>query len=117
MTKEELQHRTNIQAAYLAGQPIQIRYRNEFNPKWIDSPNPSFDWECYDYRIKPGLWRAKQGDIYYFIADIGEVVRTKEVYCVSDSRRYIIGNYFATEEKAQQCLKELKEVFLKHIDV
>lgn len=117
MTKEELQHRTNIQAAYLEGQPIQLRYRNEFNPKWMDSPNPSFDWERYDYRVKPIAWRAEKGNNYYFIADTGEITCTRETYCVPDSRRYIIGNYFATEEEAYQCLEEFKAVFLNHIKV
>lgn len=54
------------------GQPIQVRYRNEFNPKWIDTPTPGFDWEYYDYRIKPVTWRAaKNKESYWFITSSG----------------------------------------------
>lgn len=116
MTKEELQHRTNIQAAYLAGLSIQLRYRNEFNPKWIDVQNPSFDWERYDYRVKPRAWRAYKGEDYYFISAEGKVMKSTEDLSVVDNNRYSIFNYFKTSEEAKTVAEEFRQLLIKHID-
>lgn len=116
MTKEELQHRTYIQAAYLSGQLIQLRYRNEFNPKWIDVQNPSFDWECYDYRIKPVAWRAHKGEDYYFISAEGKVMKSTEDLSIVDNNRHSIFNYFKTSDEAGIVAEEFRQLLIKHTD-
>lgn len=114
MTREELQYRTEVQAAYLAGQSIQLRYRNEFNPKWMDSPNPSFDWECYDYRVKPGAWRAeKNRESYWFLTSSGDAICTKDARFSEDDARYAAGNYFASQEGAEAAAKKIKQLLIE----
>ena len=114
MTKEELQYRTSIQAAYLEGQPIQVRYRNEFKPKWIDTPTPGFDWEHYDYRIKSVTWRAaKNRESYWFITSSGVAICTKDARFSEDDARYAAGNYFASQEDAEAAAKKIKQLLIE----
>ena len=116
MTRKELQHRTEVQAAYLVGQPIQLRYRNEFNPKWMDVQNPSFDWEYYDYRVEPKAWRAHKGEDYYFISAEGKVIKSTEDLSIVDNNRYVIFNYFKTSDEARIVAEEFRQLLIKHTD-
>lgn len=116
MTREELQHRTDVQSAYLEGKLIQIMYRNDYDRKWVDAPNPSFDWDHYDYRVKPELkyWRAECGGQYFYIASNMCVFSEKEIFTGLDNAHHKIGNYFETQEEAETIAEEFKQILTKH---
>ena len=50
MTREETREAVKVMVAYANGKEIQ--YLDD-NNKWIDTPNPVFDWSRWAYRIKP----------------------------------------------------------------
>lgn len=59
-------------------------------------------------------WRAKRGNMYYFIKDSDFTVNQDfEEYLTIDSSRYELGNYFKTKELANEKVKEIKEILLK----
>lgn len=117
MTREELQHRTDVQAAYLAGKSIQIRYRNDYGCCWEDIPTPGFDWDYCDYRVKPEQWRAARGGQYYYINEAFEVKEDAEDLCGLDDNRYRAGNYFKTIEEAAAVVEEIEAILTKHRNV
>ena len=39
--------------AYANGKKIQCNYNCQDNEGWVDTDNPSFNWDKYVYRIKP----------------------------------------------------------------
>ena len=51
MTIEEIREAAKVMEAYASGKKIQ--YLDGYN-KWIDATNPSFNWNDYIFRIKPG---------------------------------------------------------------
>ena len=50
MTREETREAVKVMVAYANGKEIQ--YLDD-NNKWIDTPNPVFDWSRWAYRVKP----------------------------------------------------------------
>ena len=50
MTREETREAVKVMVAYANGKGIQ--YLDD-NNKWIDTPNPVFDWSRWAYRVKP----------------------------------------------------------------
>jgi len=48
-TKEKIE----VLQAYEDGKKIQCKYRKDGDVKWEDSPEPSWNFGCLDYRIKP----------------------------------------------------------------
>lgn len=65
------------------------------------------------YGIKK-RWRAKEGDIYFFILNgIFTVGKVRESGTYIDNTRYKLGNYFRTKELAEEKVKEIKELLLK----
>ena len=59
-------------------------------------------------------WRAKRGNMYYFIKDSDFTVNQDfEEYLTIDSSRYELGNYFKTKELAEKKVKEIKKLLLK----
>ena len=55
-------------------------------------------------------WRAKKYSSYYFINAIGKVINDEEDFSKVDSDRFEIGNYFKTEEEAQEYADKFKEL-------
>ena len=49
MTREETKEAVKVMEAYANGKEIQ--YLDD-NNKWIDTPNPVFDWSRWAYRVK-----------------------------------------------------------------
>ena len=49
MTREETREAVKVMVAYANGKEIQ--YLDD-NNKWIDTPNPVFDWSRWAYRVK-----------------------------------------------------------------
>ena len=50
MTREEINEVIKVMSAYVNGNKIQ--YLND-DGRWVDTPNPLFDWSRWEYRIKP----------------------------------------------------------------
>ena len=50
MTREEINEVIKVMSAYVNGKKIQ--YLND-DGRWVDTPNPLFDWSRWEYRIKP----------------------------------------------------------------
>lgn len=75
----------------------------------------------------PKLWRAKNSiDVseseceghwedynYWYISSDGEIENDEESGLLIDARRYNFGNYFRTENKAQQAAEVVKEALQK----
>ena len=66
MNRDESEAAANVMLAYASGKPIQIRRRRcppqRALEKWRDAyTSPSWNWDLYDYRIKPPparLWAS-----------------------------------------------------------
>lgn len=56
---------------------------------------------------KPKRWRANYNDIYGFINDEGDIEGENETHSIVDDFRYKTGNYFKTEEEAEEHKKKL----------
>lgn len=52
-------------------------------------------------------WRAEKGEEYYFLSDLGEILSAIDCRDKSDNFLYDIGNYFKTEEEAEEYKKKL----------
>ena len=52
MTREELKEAAKVMEAYANGKKIQCNYNCQDNEGWVDTDNPSFNWDKYVYRIK-----------------------------------------------------------------
>ena len=53
MLIEELKEAAKVMEAYANGKKIQCNYNCQDNEGWVDTDNPSFNWDKYAYRIKP----------------------------------------------------------------
>ena len=56
-------------------------------------------------------WRAKGGNIYYYIGVDAEVEDDLESGCSGDDACYSVGNYFKTREAAERAAKQIREIF------
>ena len=64
------------------------------------------------YGIKK-RWRAKQGDYFYYIDFLFETERTVEAFTKKDEVSYNLGNYFKTEQEAQEYAEYMKKCSLE----
>lgn len=53
-------------------------------------------------------WRAKKGELYWYVRSDGGVVYDHEIKIDVDDDHYELGNYFKTEEEAQKAADWLK---------
>ena len=53
MLIEELKEAAKVMEAYANRKKIQCNYNRQDNEGWVDTNNPSFNWDKYAYRIKP----------------------------------------------------------------
>lgn len=51
MTRENTAECNKVMQAYVEGKTIQ--YTNAEMEDWIDIESPDWDWDSYDYRVKP----------------------------------------------------------------
>ena len=61
-------------------------------------------------RVEKIRWRAERENSYYFINSIGNGIGEEEGNCCIDTERFKIGNYFKTEEEAQEYANKFKEL-------
>ena len=50
MTQEEAKEAIKVMSAYVNGKTIQ--YLDD-DGRWVDTPNPVFDWSRWEYRVNP----------------------------------------------------------------
>lgn len=53
-------------------------------------------------------WRAKEVEDYYYFTSCGEIYVDCDGYCDTDNRRYELGDYFKTEEEAENVVEKFK---------
>ena len=53
MTREEIKEAAKVMEAYANGKKIQCNDNHLGNGEWVTTDNPSFNWDKYEYRIKP----------------------------------------------------------------
>ena len=59
---------------------------------------------------KYGIYcRVPKGEVYYYLNDIGEIVKTTDKYSKKDNKRSETGNYFTSERRAELFKKNLKK--------
>lgn len=59
---------------------------------------------------KYGIYcRVPKGEVYYYLNDIGEIVKTTDKYSKKDNKRSEIGNYFTSERRAELFKKNFKK--------
>lgn len=59
---------------------------------------------------KYGLYcRVPKGEVYYYLNDIGDIVKTTDKYSEEDNKRSEIGNYFISERRVKLFKKKLKK--------
>ena len=66
-------------------------------------------WNDEEKRVENIRWRAKYGEKYYYVSTEGIVLEDKEEGHIVDENRYKFGNYFRTEEYAEEAAKCEKE--------
>ena len=64
--------------------------------------------------VKPKRWRAESGCYYYCILASGVKTLTKEAHVVGDDLRYETGNYFRTEEQAEEAGLRIKKLLAEY---
>lgn len=64
------------------------------------------------YGIKK-RWRADYESLYYYIINFSEVIERTELYYHEDNIRYKNGNYFKTEQEAQEYMEYMKQKSLE----
>ena len=58
-------------------------------------------------------WRAEYESLYYYITNFSEVTERIELYYYEDNIRYKNGNYFKTEQEAQEYMEYMKQKSLE----
>lgn len=66
-------------------------------------------WNAEEKRVEKLLWRADVGEEYYHLGTQGIPMEDKEGGLIADANRYKFGNYFHTEEQAEEAAKRVKE--------
>lgn len=59
-------------------------------------------------------WRANKGEKYWYVDNTGNVYSLRERNDRTDEAYYQYGNYFKTEEEAQEKANEIKYIFKHH---
>lgn len=109
-----IKEQIEIIEAYERGEDIEWKSKySDYKFIVLQNTNYEFDFQRNEYRIKPKRWRAEKEERYYFINPSFEVVSSSEVYDRVDNNRFNAGNYFRTEEQAEQVSKLLEETLIK----
>lgn len=74
------------------------------------------DWSKWSDKI-PLRWRGDEGDIYYYIDEVGTIREDTEMDTTKDQTRWMICNYFQTKEIARSTpLFQSYQVLLSAMD-
>ncbi|MDE5858539.1 MAG: hypothetical protein K2H32_09320 [Muribaculaceae bacterium] len=75
--------------------------------------DPYSAWMEWKESRQPKRWRAKKGERYWVVDSVCEPVSYQESNVIFDDDCYKVGNYFRTEEEAEEATKLVKETLLK----
>lgn len=53
-------------------------------------------------------WRARENEIYYYITSCGKIYAARDGYCDTENGIYELGDYFKTEEEAENVVEKIK---------
>lgn len=59
---------------------------------------------------KPTRWKAKWGQVYFYINHMFEVNKVVNVDCECDKYLFDIGNHFHTKEEAEEMINKIKKL-------
>ena len=112
-TKEKIE----VMQAYERGEEIEARLAN-YEDRWGDANAPLWNWECFEYRIKPKEKRGpkfKIGDVLVHLEKEGQPLYRGDIYRVVS----IDEKYTAEEEGYQYkgAYEHFEKIFIKADDV
>lgn len=88
------------------------KYDDEF-PNYLEVNNEELEEIIEKVNLlneKYGIYcRVPKGEVYYYLNDIGEIVKTTDKYSKKDNKRSETGNYFTSERRAELFKKNLKK--------
>jgi hypothetical protein len=88
------------------------KYDDEF-PNYLEVNNEELEEIIEKVNLlneKYGIYcRVPKGEVYYYLNDIGEIVKTTDKYSKKDNKRSEIGNYFTSERRIELFKKNLKK--------
>lgn len=61
-------------------------------------------------KVETGRWKPEEGDIYWFVDDIGCIGNSRWDNDNIDKKRYAIGNCYQTEEECEFAIEKLKVI-------
>ena len=70
-------------------------------------------WNEWAENRKPKRWRAKQGEEYWYLSALNTPEMTSDDAFNGDDKLYELGNYFRTEELAEQAAEGFREYLKK----
>ena len=73
-------------------QELKNEVANQNQPKFKNK-----DWNAERCEIVDYRWRAKEGELYYYVFSDGTIDEYRDEYCVVDDTIYNLGNYFKTK--------------------
>ena len=76
MTTEEM---IEVMQAYERGEEIEARLAN-YEDRWGDANAPLWNWECFEYRIKPKETKFRVGDVLVRLEREGEPLERGDIY-------------------------------------
>ena len=87
------------------------KYDDEF-PNYLEVNNEELEEIIEKVNLlneKYGIYcRVPKGEVYYYLNDIGKIVKTTDKYSEKDNKRSEIGNYFTSERRVKLFKKNLK---------
>lgn len=64
-------------------------------------------WNGHEKRVEPLDFRVAPGNVYYYIDNYLEAVKTRDNRRPKDSRRFCCGNYYTCREDAEEVLQQI----------
>lgn len=62
MTREKTKKAREVMQHFEEGGKIQARWRTPANSEWKDTELPSWNWDLFDYKIKPVPMKVTEKD-------------------------------------------------------
>ena len=59
-----LEEKIKVMQAFLDGKEIKLKNLTIDNPYWLEALSPTWDWDTFDYEIRPE-WKPKKFDWVY----------------------------------------------------
>lgn len=73
MNIEDTKAKIAVMQAFADGKAVQFIHKtSQYQSPWIDAEDPSWSWQTYNYRIKPGATAAKQTSETYSVGGLSK---------------------------------------------